>query len=412
VAAIKESDDTLDVASATVTLALAHAALGDNEGAVRLLQPHYETLRTRPEAALVVLELARAMTRAMLRLNLDFRLVAEDGLRLAELVGDEQAIADSYIGLSLHYSNNGVMGLSRMLLESAAALARKNHDILALTRALVNLNAVWNQDDAELAVRFGREALETARSTAYQTWISAAASNLQIAGWEAGDWDEALTLEGIEDLDHSDQFVVESVRALIAQARGEEWTPPNVEIVPSDDGGGLAWEATLRALAATRAGDRSAALEAAREAAEGYYAFGALTDDFTVIWQVAVGIALQHEDDQLLERLVTLVMNHVESNPSRGLRGELARARALLAIHSADPEIDVEAELRAAIHDFEQWHAAPSLALARRDLGLWLVDHGRAEEGEALLAEARVTLDRLGARAWLATIPDAVPVTR
>jgi class 3 adenylate cyclase/tetratricopeptide (TPR) repeat protein len=412
VAAMKESDDTLDVASATVTLALAHAALGDNEGAVRLLQPHYETLRTRPEAALVVLELARAMTRAMLRLNLDFRLVAEDGLRLAELVGDEQAIADSYIGLSLHYSNNGVMGLSRMLLESAAALARKNHDILALTRALVNLNAVWNQDDAELAVRFGREALETARSTAYQTWISAAASNLQIAGWEAGDWDEALTLEGIEDLDHSDQFVVESVRALIAQARGEEWTPPNVEIVPSDDGGGLAWEATLRALAATRAGDRSAALEAAREAAEGYYAFGALTDDFTIIWQVAVGIALQHEDDQLLERLVTLVMNHVESNPSRGLRGELARARALLAIRSADPEIDVEAELRAAIHDFEQWHAAPSLALARRDLGLWLVDQGRAEEGEALLAEARVTLDRLGARAWLATIPDAVPVTR
>jgi class 3 adenylate cyclase/tetratricopeptide (TPR) repeat protein len=404
--AFKESDDTLGVAGATVTLALAHGSLGDNEGALRLMEPHYAALRTRPEASLVVLELARAMTRSMLRLSMDFRLVAEDGLRLAELVGDEQAIADSYIGLSLHYSNNGVMGLSRMLLESAAALARKNHDILALTRALVNLNAVWNQDDAELAVRFGREALEAARSTAYQTWISAAASNLQIARWEAGDWDEALTLEGVEDLDHSDKFVVETVRALIARARGEEWTPPTLEVVPSDDAGGLAWEAALRALDATRTGDRSAALAAAREAAEGYYAFGALTDDFTIIWQVAAGVALAHEDDELLDRLIALVTDHVESNAGCGLRGELARVRALRGLRSADPGLDVEAELRSAIHHFEDWHAAPSLALARRDLGLWLLEQGRVEEGRGLLAEARAALADLGAQAWLATIPE------
>ena len=47
--------------------------------------------------------------------------------------GTPEEIADSYIGLALHYTNSGVHGLSRMLLESAAALARDNHDIMTLT---------------------------------------------------------------------------------------------------------------------------------------------------------------------------------------------------------------------------------------------------------------------------------------
>ena len=126
--------------------------------------------------------------------------------------------------------------------------------------------------------------------------------------------------------------MLETIRALILQARGEEWAPRALEEgLSSDDLGGLSWKAGLEALAATRAGDRSAALAAAWEAAHGYYVFGTLSDDFTVVWQVAVSVALAHDDQPLIDRLVALVVDHVGSNPSRGLRAELSRLRALAA---------------------------------------------------------------------------------
>ena len=50
-AAFGEVEDSLATARAAVVLARAHSALGDNEGALRLLEPHYESLRSRADAA-------------------------------------------------------------------------------------------------------------------------------------------------------------------------------------------------------------------------------------------------------------------------------------------------------------------------------------------------------------------------
>ncbi|UMG94232.1 hypothetical protein [Nocardioides sp. TF02-7] len=368
---------------------------------MRLLQPHYDALRDQPDAAAVVLELARALSSARMRLHLDFGEVAECGARIAELLGDAEAIADSYTGLALHYLQIGVHGPSRILLEAAAALARESHQPLNLARALVNLNAGWNQDDVARAVRFGREAVDVARRTGYRIWVTYATCNLLIAQWVSGEWDDALALSEAEDVDPAGASMVASIRALVLGARGAAPEPARPLLPASDDVLVLAWNACLRAVSASRAGDAEAALAAAWEAADRCYTTVALGDDFPVIWPAAVDVAFAHDDLALVRRLLTLVTDHVETRPGCGLRGQLARFRALLAVRSGDADVDVEAELRTAIDELERWHARPALALARRDLGRWLRGQGRAEEAAELLAEADAALRALGARGWL-----------
>ncbi len=52
----------------------------------------------------------------------------------------------------------------------------------------------------------------------------------------------------------------------------------------------------------------------------------------------------------------------------------------------------------------DAWRSAPTAARARADLGAWLVHEGRIAEAEPLLAAARETFERLGARRWSAQL--------
>ena len=50
------------------------------------------------------------------------------------------------------------------------------------------------------------------------------------------------------------------------------------------------------------------------------------------------------------------------------------------------------------------WRSTPTARRARAELGTWLVHQGRVAEAEPLLAAARETFDRLGARRWTAQL--------
>ncbi len=167
--------------------------------------------------------LAREKVVAVLRLGHDLRDSTEHHARLADLVGDDSEIADSYISLALHFNVAGPRGLGRVLLDSAVERARVAHDPNLLARAMVNVNAEWTQDDAERAVEAGRQALAAARVVSDRVLVSGAAANLVLALEVGGGWDEALALLDDDLLDENDAIFGDLVRCRIADARATTW---------------------------------------------------------------------------------------------------------------------------------------------------------------------------------------------
>jgi hypothetical protein len=82
------------------------------------------------------------------------------------------------------------------------------------------------------------------------------------------------------------------------------------------------------------------------------------------------------------------------------LRGQCARFRALLAAARGDEEA-VEPGLAAAMGAFREVGLVYWLAVTQLELGEWLIQVGRSEEGERLVSEARETFEQLEATPWL-----------
>ena len=190
--------------------------MADHDLAVAACRERLDALRGRDDAGAAELDLSMAMHSALLRSGGPIREVAEQTARLAERVGDESDVADSYIGLGLHYTVAGPRRLGRILLEAAADIARSTHDNDILIRALTNLNADWTQDDVARAVELGREAIEVGRRLGdryvdqcrrWSTWSSRA--------YPHGDWDEALTWVDGDELGRLDVSFGELVRCNI-----------------------------------------------------------------------------------------------------------------------------------------------------------------------------------------------------
>ena len=219
--------DEVQAGRAVAVLALALTwGLADYEQALAVARERYDALRGRDDAGQAEMDLSNAMLGALLRSGGDVREVAEQSARLADRVGDESDVADSYISLGLHYTIAGPRRLGRILLEAAADLARSNHDNRTLIRALTNLNADWTQDDVARASELGRESIEVGHRLGDRSWTSAALVNLIIAMYPHGDWDEALAWMGEDELEPLDFSFGELVRCNILRARGEPWSPP------------------------------------------------------------------------------------------------------------------------------------------------------------------------------------------
>ena len=89
------------------------------------------------------------------------------------------------------------------------------------------------------------------------------------------------------------------------------------------------------------------------------------------------------------------------------MSASLHRLRANLAL--ARGELDqVETSLRAALDDARSWGSPVLAARCSGELGRFLVDQGRGEEAEPLLAAARAEYERLGAQAWLRELEASV----
>jgi hypothetical protein len=358
----------------------------------------------------ILLQLYRVLINTLLRTESDIREAAESHARLADRVGDESDVADSYVSLALHFLTAGPRGLARVLLQSAADRARAAHDHLLLVRALTNLNADWAPDDARVAAGFGVEALEVVGLTGDLRWTSGATLNLVLARYLMGDWDDCLAALAEQNLDPLDSVLASVVVSGIALARGEE-VPPVPELAAgSDDLALLSFFDALRACEAMTLG--LPVRELVRSSAAQCFRQGGLFDDFAMLWQFLTELAWQAGDREAIRELFEIVAQDRVNRQPTGFRAQGALMRARLGIADGDGDESIEQEFRTAMLEANAWNSEPTLARARAELGAWLTRQGRAEEAEPLLAQARATYERLRATAWLAELDEQLAGVR
>jgi class 3 adenylate cyclase len=397
--AFADAGDRVRAGSAAATLA--RCLIGDQQVVEGLdaAMPWYEELSREPGATREALALSDAVYGAQMRMSMDVREVCEQRVRLAELLGDESAIADSYISLAISYSTTGASGLGMVLLESSAASARAAHNPQILGRALTNLAAAFNGEDTSRAIANGMEAVDVARLQGSFFLLSVAATNLGLAHWTAGNWDDVEALVRDVSFEEGEYRLMSAVRHHVARARGEEWSESTASDIELNDDAARYWDEV--GAAATEAVTLApGAVERAAAAAEGYYASAGVYDDFVFIWQQAIEVADAYDDGEALTRLARIVDEHAGSRPSVGLRAHRSALAAELSRRAGAPAAEIEEHLRAAIAGYERWGSPPYAARARARLGRLLIDDGRAEEGAALVGEADAVFDQLGAAAW------------
>jgi hypothetical protein len=377
---------------------MALVAIGDYEGADAVGSQRLAQAQGRVGLE-AELGLVRPVIAARLRTGSDFRDLAELGVRLAERLGSQRETANSYVSLATHYMTRGPHGLGRMLLESAADLARSCHDTLTLCRALGNLNADWTQDDAERAASFGREAVLAARATGDQYWVSSSGLNLALALAVLGEWEDTLAIWRAEGLMPIDAMITDALCGRILRARGERWqAPTDLGLAGHDDPTAVAFQAVSRAMAVLDGGGAPDFAPVAAAIAEMHVASG-IFDDFTSVWQLASDLAWEARDLPALDALLGLLEDEPNKLPV-GLDAQTHRVRGLLAIACDHGPDVVEDNLRASIELAEGWHSTPTTARCCADLGAWLEGVGRAEEAGPLLERARAGFEQLGAAAW------------
>jgi class 3 adenylate cyclase/tetratricopeptide (TPR) repeat protein len=394
--------DTSGAGSAVAVWGRALLSLGRYERALELAEGRLERLRQEGDLPEVELALLRVVVAGRLRLGDDMLQPGIDLARLAEYVGDRSMITLSFGMLSVYFQRTGARTLGRLLLEAEADAARDNHDNVALTRVLCNLNADFNCDDAVVACEFGEESIVAARSVGDQVWISISIINLLVGRALRGSWEDALTLADepgqVTDLDAP---YLELVRYHVLRVRGLEWTPGASFLREGDEQD----EATASARALVTAIEHADAAEedAAAltvSAVRQMLAFGGVFDDFGMVMVIGGDLLWELGDRAALAELVAQVDEAPRSRPPRAVTFGYHRARALLgSFDGADPE-QVMSDFQQAVAAARAWRSDPWLARVNADLAVWLVRRGRADEAAEPLRAARDGYAALGATRW------------
>jgi class 3 adenylate cyclase len=375
--------------------------LGDADAARAVAAPRWESLHGRSDAATALLPLGRVIIAANYQLGLDTREVIEERLRIAERLGAEDAIADSFLAMSLRYAGAGLPSLSRVLNRAGADLARAQHQPVVLARALVNLAAEELVRDLAAAMQYGREALSVATATGSTNMMSFAAVNLTLALLQEGSWSELATRVAGDDLEEGNAATFLAAEAAVAEARGARWDLPWTTATRprSSDPGTTAWQMHCEALDAHREGRLVDAVQLGVAATESVFTVSERWDDFPYLWNAAARVAVEARDEPAYRHLVELAGTE-EGRVPVPLRGHVARMRALWT-WAGGGATDVEDLLHEAIGHYEHWGSRVCRASTQADLALWLLEQDRHGEAAVPLEAARATYLDLGANSWL-----------
>ncbi len=404
-----EAFDRLDepISAASAAAVLSHALWyrsRDVDGAIEMVRARLDTVRGLDDAHRVQLELLRVLIGCKLDTGQDFGEETFEKLRFAELVGDDSEMADAYVSLALHCGRSGAISISRTILESAAEIAQRNHDRLMRTRVLVNLNALWTNEDTAKAVEIGREASREASALGDASWTSIAFINLALGLLLEGEWSEAADLMDQDVSWGTDQPYTELISSYIAVSGGRPAGVEDPAATPLEDADVAtavnAFRLLRRAVVTAVAGEPSAA-RLAVEAVTMVHDVTQIVDDFATVLALAAEVVVRLEDREALAQLNAVVDAHHPGTHPRGVRALRTHHRGLEAIwDGAEPDV-VEQHLRTALAEAGAWGSGLVQARIAADLGVWLTRQGRSGDATGLVEQARTLFTRMGATVQL-----------
>jgi tetratricopeptide (TPR) repeat protein len=396
-------EDRVRAGAAAATGAQALIYGGDNEAGLSIAQPWWDELSQRDDAAQALLPLSSALAQVRGRLGLESRDLLEAFVQLAESSDDAGVLSDAYTRLGLYYSTTGTLSVGRILMEAAANLSREHHQPQSLVVSLNNLAASAMTENLAAAVEHGMEGQAVSLASGLTLWYSFNSTNLLIAKWWLGDWDDACRMMAETELSPED--VNENVwlvfSGLVARTRDEDPVRDVAKVSPAkgDDPVDLAWEALARSLVADRAGDSREAVALSLEAVAKMDEFAGVWDDMVTAWCVAIDLAIGADDDAAVGSLLSLV-DGVSTVLPPGLQAHRHRVGGILALRAGDLQ-EAESQLRTAVEAFGVWGARPYQARAQAELAICLRMQGNLDEATAMSQRAGETLRGVRAVGWL-----------
>ncbi len=296
------------------------------------------------------------------------------------------------------------------LLKYALELALENDLPIATMRAYFNISDLAGQSD-----RF-REGYE------YVEKGLALARRLGNRDWEwrflgqvyclllAGEWDTALDLVSQIPTEKVPEARLASsayllIVPVIQVARGdiagaEEAFAIFPEVVSSADLQERATEAAGRAVLHRARGEAREALEAAREVLTNWHAVGTSSEAGREALLVAFEAALDLSDLVAVDELLGLVDAIPRGKRPHFLQAQATRFRARLAAARGQAD-EAESGFKAATGLLREIESPFSMAVTLVEHAEWLMEQGRGNETDSLLADAHEIFDRLKAKPWL-----------
>ncbi len=415
-AAVEAYDALGDVVAAglaAAALGYSLALAGDNAAAVAVLDPRWDALEHLPHAESAQLALGKALVTAASRFGDARRDVVARRIQIAERVGDHGELAEALTALAVDFSAMGASLTAVVLLSAAAELARAEHHPSSLAKSLSNLTVEHIPEDLERAVAVGLEGVEVAGRSGVAVWHDYTLSNLLLAKFAAGQWDELAPLLPEGRRGTNVRCVTAGIEGFIHAARGESFDDlwgPEGGVPESDDPSDRAWVAFAQSQQALGEGRTDLALAGAAEATDIMLEYSGMSDDYVHFWPAAVDLALRAGETAEAERLVGAATEATERwRAPRAIYAHLDRFTGLMSRES-DPE-GAEQALRSAVAGFTAWGSPHYRARAQAELGRWLESLGRTAEAAPLLHDALTTLSDLRAHGWMAELgwPARIP---
>jgi class 3 adenylate cyclase len=322
-------------------------------------------------------------------------------LPIAERIDARETIAELLATRGWVVAASGRLQEGLAILRGSLAFAEREGFTNAMFRSRMNLSSYLSEEDPHEAFRIASDGVEIALRLGYDVWASGLLGNAAECALVVGEW--TVVSEQADRLaetagDWPWGARPNMVRAILAAYRGDDRSAAarldEVRAVTAGSADPQLRSAVLDAearidLAAGRLEDARAKLAAATEVIGG-----------TSPFYVAIRAAVWTRDPAALE--LVLADARREARPGRWVRTELdvgAAASAALDGRSAEAEAIYESaigSLRALRVDFQ-------LALALADRAI-LLPHRAGAAADA--AEARAILEPLGARPFLAHVPD------
>jgi hypothetical protein len=319
-----------------------------------------------------------------------------DAVTLAERRGNREESAMALNSLSVHCALEGAPEVSALLLEKAARDERDAGRPATEMFMLINLCGLYLPIDLQRAAEAVDRAAALGRLAPIQPRLDMIAALGAVVCWLSGDWpaavDRARSVQGTIPYSAA---CAPAVAALVAAATGDPAAVKSGGAASDEDPGRHAYLVVAEEMPRQRpAVDRLSGAIQALLSADG------LTEDFWLLWPVAVDAALDAGDVSAAEALVRLVETvQARELPPLGA-AQYARLRGSVRLARGDGAQAAEPDLRRAVAALDAFGAPFYAARARLALAQALRGGGCPDQAREWETVAEQTLSDLGATPW------------